>query len=227
MPGAAAHCEGVNAPALALVLLAAGGGRRLGGGKLLLPWQGKPILRHVLDQTLALAAEVTVSSITLVLGHEAEKVREALFNEDAFRYPRLRCLVNERWAEGQSGSLRLGVEAVQAASGAGAVCGAMILLGDQVLIRRDTLRLLSGRHFAAVRRRPDHPATAPYHSGRRGNPVVLSPCLFPMIAELRGDLGARDILAGLGERLLRVEVDDPGVCLDLDTPEDYRGLVES
>lgn len=222
----AAKADSGHGPSLALVVLAAGGGRRLGGGKLLLPWRGKPILLHVLEKAAALAGEIPVSTIALVLGHEAAKVRETLFTGNAFRHPLLRCIGNARWAEGQSGSLRLGIEAVRAAPGCAEICGAMVMLGDQVLLGRDTLRMLGERHCEAVWLCPAHPATAPYYSGRRGNPVVLSPCLFPLLAGLRGDVGARDILAGLGDKLLRVEVDDPGVCLDLDTPEDYADLPE-
>ncbi len=220
----------LTSSSFALVILAAGGGRRLGGGKLLLPWRGRPILWHVLA-TAAQAAELfPVSSIILVLGHAGEQTRRIVLNDNAFQHPRLRWVVNDDWQAGLSGSLRLGLASLEKAEGQAApqaanVAGAMVLLGDQVLVQAETLRLLAEAHLEALSRDPRHPATAPLYRGRRGNPVILSPLLFPEVQKLRGDLGARDILKGLGEKLRLLDVADAGVCLDLDTREDYDRLL--
>jgi Uncharacterized MobA-related protein len=205
---------------IAAVVLAAGGGTRLGGGKLLLPWRGKSLLGHV----VALVAELgLVRPPIVVIGHDAEHVGRVIRKEcDAMRTA-IRIVENPRWREGQSTSLKCGVECA-AASGCEELSGVMVLLGDQPRVRSETLRLLAQSHCDAVARDATHPATAPVCSGRRGNPVILSPLLFPKITQLTGDRGAREILALLGEKMLGVPVDDPGIFGDVDTPEEYMSL---
>jgi molybdenum cofactor cytidylyltransferase len=63
-------------------------------------------------------------------------------------------------------------------------------------------------------------AAAPAHGGRRGHPVLFAAALFPRLAALSGDSGARALLDDLGPGLALVESDDPGVLLDIDTPDD-------
>lgn len=213
MPGAS--------DSLIAVVLAAGGGSRLGGGKLLLPWLGKPILVHVLD---AIAAAGRARAMIVVIGHDAEKVGDALREHRRADGPVCDIVENPHWREGQSTSLRCGV--VRAASEiAAAPGGVMVLLGDQPRVRPATLRLLADSHAEALARNARHPATVPVHQDVRGNPVIFSPLLFPRIMELRGDVGARQILAELGPAVLAVPVDDPGVLRDVDTPEAYQSLL--
>ncbi|MCD8351773.1 MAG: putative selenium-dependent hydroxylase accessory protein YqeC [Planctomycetaceae bacterium] len=219
------HTTGLNCLAagparlpLHALVLAAGGGTRLGGGKLLLPWRGRPLLAHALE---ALLASGVVNSPTLVLGHDAAAVAEAVRRE----FPDnngITTLVNSDWAEGQSTSLRAGVRSIRESHPDAAAV--MVALGDQPMVLPATLRRLALAHCRAVRADPTHPATAPRYRGRRGNPVILSPRLFDAVESVSGDKGARGILAELGDRVLLVDVDDPGVVGDIDTPEAYEAL---
>lgn len=209
------------ADGVAALVLAAGGGARLGGGKLLLPWRGRPVILHTLG---AVAAVPHVREIVLVTGHGAERMREVVRDGFLAASPPLRIVENPRWRDGQSASLRRGVAEIMAAPRLNSLAGVMIVLGDQPLVRSETFGLLAEAHIAASRRTPGHLATVPVHGGRRGNPVVLSPELFPDVMRLEGDVGARRILAALGDETLRVPVDDPAVLRDVDTPEDYAGL---
>lgn len=199
--------QGISDRVAALVL-AAGGGTRLGGGKLLLPWKGRPLLAHTLQ---ALIDSGVTSSIIVVLGHEAETVRGAIGRE--FPDHGIAIVTNDAWQEGQSTSLRTGMAALPA------VDSVLIALGDQPTLLPETVRLLVEHH---VQTKPS--ATAPTYQGRRGNPVILSQSLFDAAREVQGDKGARGILADLGEKLLLVPVDDPGVVRDIDTPEAYASL---
>lgn len=190
-------------PDLTVLVLAAGGGSRLGGGKLLLPWRGKPIIRHVVDTALTLTPEVAV-----VVGHDAERVRGALPESVSI-------IENPDWRQGQSASLRRGIEAVPQDR------PVMVMLGDQPRVKPETLAGLAKAHSA------DAPATAPEYAGNRGNPVILGPELFAPVLALTGDQGARSILARLGDRLRLVPVDDAGVLWDVDSPDDYQELTDS
>lgn len=214
-------CVSVEKPRLAALVLAAGGGSRLGGGKLLLEWRGRPLVGHVLDA----AGRITeFLSITVVLGHEAEAVGDAIRRGCRRERPPVRLVENPEWRLGQSTSLRRGLAAVMEVPDSARADAVMILLGDQPLIRSETLRLLVAAHAGAVRRDPLHPATRPTYAGQPGNPVILSSALVPELMALEGDVGARKVLAGLGERVLLLPVDDPGVVRDIDTPEEYLRL---
>ena len=206
---------------IAAILLAAGGGSRLGGGKLLLPWRGEPLIAHiprVLRQAEGLA------SLTVVLGHGADAVREALLPHVARLPVPVELTLNPAWREGLSTSLILGLTRALAMPGGGAARAALFLLGDQPLVTPATVNALIRAHHAALAADPDHPATVPVYRGERGNPVILSRRLFPSLMALSGDTGARRILRGLGPEVLRVEVEDPGVVHDVDTPEAYKAL---
>lgn len=207
---------------LTIIILAAGGGTRLGGGKLLLPWRGKALAAHVVDKAAALEQ---AASVVVVLGHEAEQVRRAIGHSGGGeRKAPVLFVKNRDWRDGQGTSLRVGAAAAIADAAAGNTCGAMIMLGDLPCVRHSTLLALAAAHALAVARDPAHPATAPFHNGTRGHPVIVSSSLYPALLALEGDVGARRIIAGLGDSLLRVEVDDLGIHRDVDTPEDYAAL---
>ena len=202
-------------------MLAAGGGSRLGGGKLLLPWRGRPLLAHLLR---AVARTRGLLSLTVVLGHDADAVRRAVDESvPEFSVP-VHGTLNRDWGEGLSASLRHGLEYVQGSPGGEAVESILFLLGDQPLVTPETLNALIRAHAEACAKAPGHPATVPEYQGRRGNPVILSRRLFPALMALRGDVGARHILRELGAGVLRVPVGDPGVLHDVDTLEAYDAL---
>ena len=205
---------------LGCLLLAAGGGTRLGGGKMLLPWRGRALVEHALASALE-AADFLV--LGLVLGHQAESVRDCLEKSRNFLNPP-KFIVNNSWSEGQSTSLRCGLAALCALPEAAQMQAVLVMLGDQPLLAPHTIRSLCRAHAAAALREAAPLATAPVFQGRRGNPVLLSSGLFPDIFALRGDSGARHILRELGSELLLVPVDDAGVVHDVDTPESYAAL---
>ncbi len=62
-------------------------------------------------------------------------------------------------------------------------------------------------------------ASVPVHEGEWGNPVVIARALFPDIARLSGDAGARKLLAGRADEVIEVPVGDDAVVVDIDTPE--------
>lgn len=200
---------------MAVIILAAGAGSRLGGGKLMLMWQGKPIVRHVLDTAMAVSV---YNPVIAVVGCESEQMRSHLAR-DSQASQNLLLVENQDWKTGQSSSLRAGIETLVSMPGSSHLKGVIIMLGDQPLIMPETLTYLASQHVSAHAK-----ATAPFFGNRRGNPVILSPELFSDVLLLGGDKGARELIAGLGDTLNRVDVDDPGVVKDIDTQDDYYSL---
>jgi len=187
-------------PKIAAIVLAAGESRRWGqDNKLLAPVEGEPMVLRSIRAVLASQARPAI----VVTGHEAAAV--------ALRLADLPVSVAHApdFAAGLSASLKAGIAAVP-----GDCAGALVCLGDMPWVRPATL----DRLIAAFD--PDRSvACVPAYRGEWGNPVLLGRTLFPQIATLSGDRGARALLAGLGERVGLVAVDDPGVLRDLDQPD--------
>ena len=120
------------------VVLAAGAGSRFGGGKLLAPLAGRPVLQLVLDAL----ADADLSDVIVVLGDDAPSI------EAAIEWRTERRVVNPDPGRGLSSSLHIGVKAVAADAGAHA---ALILLGDQPLVPLEAIRAAPR---CAVRSRP-------------------------------------------------------------------------
>lgn len=183
---------------VAALVLAAGRSTRFGrDNKLLAVLDGQPLVRTVVES--ARAAGLTPLAVT---GHEAEAVSAQLGGAQVVHNP--------DYAEGMASSLKAGVAALPEAVGA-----VLVLLGDMPRVKPETLRHL----VAAGAANPGAQAIVPAYAGRRGNPVLIKRALFPSVMKLHGDAGARKLLEAAGDAVQVLEVDDPGVLADFDTPE--------
>ncbi len=188
------------------ILLAAGRSQRMGQPKLLLPWHGISLVRHVAQTALC----SSIDELLVVVGHRAKHVMAAL---DGLP---VRIVHNDAFLEGQSTSIRAGLAALDPATAA-----VLILLADQPLIRAQTLDTL-----ISVYRREQPLIVAPRYKDQRGNPVLFAQALFPQLLKLAGDEGARAILKAYAPQTVMVDVADEGVVLDIDTPEAYQQVWE-
>ena len=184
------------------ILLAAGRAERFGGGKLLAPLRAGPragaavgvvALRHLLSAVRPSIAVVRPGDDTL-----AARLRE----EGA------QVVVAKRADEGIGASLAAGVAHAPPHAGVVVALADMPWI-DVATIARVVTWIVAGASLAA-----------PFHRGQRGHPVGFSPAHRRALLALRGDEGARAILASAAADIARVDVDDPGVLLDVDTPED-------
>ncbi|WP_338823811.1 Molybdenum cofactor guanylyltransferase [Moorella humiferrea] len=189
-----------------IVVLAAGAGERFGGGKQLLLLAGRPMVRRVVDITLA-AAE---GEVVVVLGHEAGKVAAALAGLP------VNLVYNPNYRLGLSTSLQAGLTAL------GPECrAALFVLADQPGITPAVINKLIGAY-----RQGDKKIIVPVYRGRRGNPVLLDRALWPQVMALQGDVGGREIIRACPFEVQEVEVDCPGILRDIDTPADYRAWLK-
>jgi molybdenum cofactor cytidylyltransferase len=180
------------------VLLAAGGSTRFGSQKLVAPLRGAPLVRHA---ALGLASVTDV--VIAVVGNDADAVRAALGDSVS------RVIENRDWREGQSTSLRCGVEAVSTDTAA-----IIIGLGDQPDVHREVVPSLIAKW-----RSTGLPIVTARYRGVRAPPVLLAREVFPEIEQLRGDTGAKPLMDAKPERVAYVDVDAP-VPRDIDTPDD-------
>ncbi len=191
----------------AAVILAAGRSRRMGRPKLLLPWRGTSILGHLLGQWQALgAAQVVV--VHAARDQPLELELDRLGFAAANRIP------NPAPDRGMFSSIQC---AGQWPGWLPPLTHWALVLGDQPHLAPRTLRTL----LEFSRGHPDA-VCQPIHAGRRRHPVVLPKAVFlALAASTAADL--REFLRPFPNAAC--EAPDPGLDLDLDTPEDYRKAV--
>ncbi|MFC9242578.1 NTP transferase domain-containing protein [Streptomyces sp. NPDC057136] len=193
-------------PVIAGVLLAAGGGRRLGGRpKALLRHRGRPLVEHAV-RTLR---DGGCGPLHVVLGAAAEEVRA--------RADLSGCAVtdNPEWEEGMGSSLRSGLGSL-AGTGADA---ALVLLVDQPGIGAQAV----ARVRSAYRSRSSLAAAS--YDGERGHPVLFGADLWADIAGTAvGDQGARAYLGAHRDAITLVECSDVAQAYDIDRAEDLTHL---
>jgi molybdenum cofactor cytidylyltransferase len=180
----------------------------MGRPKQLLPLGGTTVLARAIENVRSAG----LIEIVLVLGASFEAIRGQLPQS---LLEGLKVVVNQAFAQGMASSLREGLSALDPRSRA-----ALIVLGDQPLIRPQTLRqIMAGYHQSGA------PIVIPMHQGKRGNPVLLSRLVFSEVMELQGDTGCRAIFTNHLDGILKVEVEDPGILLDIDSQDDYDRLM--
>ena len=186
------------------VLLAAGSGSRFGGDKLL--------------ARLADGTPLAVAAIT-ALAPAVDAVVAVVRPGDAA----LGSLLEQKGAwveicasadEGISASLACGLRA--ALRRFPQAQGALIALADMPWVAQATVREVA----AALRR--GAPLAAPIHGGKRGHPVAVGARYFDELKTISGDEGAKRLLTVHAAEIELIEVDDPGVLRDVDTPADLR-----
>ena len=190
------------------LVLAAGESRRMGRPKQLLLFGRETVIAAAVRPYLAAGA---VDRVIVVGGARAALVALAVP-----RHPKLTVVRNARWRLGMSSSIRCGMRAVPAATGA-----VLLSLGDQPRIPSRVV----GSVIAAWRdARPRPLVVIPVCGGRRGHPALFDRAVLPRLLRLRGDEGARGVVRALGTKVRLLPVRSPGIHEDLDTPAEYEAL---
>jgi CTP:molybdopterin cytidylyltransferase MocA len=204
--------EAMNAPVpealgVAMVIVAAGAGRRLGGvAKALLPYRGTTYLAAI----AATARAVGLVDAVVVVGEP--------FGHDVAAHARqlgLRVRNNPAPDRGMASSVALGFAAIAN----GPAAAAWLWPVDHPAVTEATLRRLIAGFVAEAARGGE--VAQPRCQGRGGHPPLCGRALWPRLAACAGEPGgARVVLRAA--RLVAVDVDDPGVVHDVDTPADLE-----
>ena len=188
---------------LGIVVLAAGFGRRYGeGNKLHQLLNDRPVLAWTLDAFSRLPA---TSAIAVLAPDDALAATLAL-NAGFTAVP------NAARATGMGGSIACGVQALS-----DEVDAVLIALGDMPRVAHSSLQAVLAAFSA------NDQIVVPSFEGRRGHPVLFGARHLGALRQLGGDTGAREILKQHAALVREVPVNDPGVLLDVDTPQDLAG----
>jgi molybdenum cofactor cytidylyltransferase len=180
------------------LLLAAGSATRFGSDK----------LQHALPHGVSIAVQSArqlkseLERVVAVVRPDSDQLISNLKAE------RCEVVVCENAAEGMGASLAC------AARAAGEAHGYLIALADMPFLRRTTIAAVRDALAGGA------PLVAPYFRARRGHPVGLSHEFFHELVALRGDEGAKRLLAAHEKQMVKIPVGDPGALRDIDRPED-------
>lgn len=182
------------------LILAAGLSSRFGRAKQLAELGGIPLVERAVRTLL----DSDVDEVVVVLGHESGRVRERLRTSGA------RLVENPDYRTGLSSSLKQGVKSLDPRSEA-----VVVVLSDQPFVTQETVDEVVGRF-----RGKGSPAVGTVAGGTVSPPVLFSRALYPEVAILSGDKGAKAIIMNHPD-FERVEVETDTV-LDIDTEEELR-----
>jgi molybdenum cofactor cytidylyltransferase len=187
---------------IAALILAAGESSRMKMVKPLLPMEGQTIIERV----IGLFQMIGIADILVVLGYAADQMIPVL-NKHGVSY-----VINKDYRRGMFSSVRIGVEHLREG------CGAFFILpADMPFVRVETLQKL-----VCSFQETGKAVYRPYYRGRRGHPPLISAALIPAVLAFNDPGGLRALLVAYKEHCVDVACDDPGILIDLDTPEDYQ-----
>jgi len=191
---------------LGVIILAAGSSSRMGRPKMLLPWGETTVLGHLIAvwsrlpaQQIAVVHAPTDAAITAELDRLLFPVANRIVNPDPSRgmFSSIQCAA--RWSGWMT-----------------ALTHWAVVLGDQPHLRPETLTALAA--FAA---RHSQRICQPVRGGHARHPVVLPAGAFAALKDSNVET-LRKFLHRMADGILLVELDDPGLDLDLDDPADYE-----
>ncbi len=187
---------------LGAVVLAAGLSSRMGKQKMLLPWAGKTVIETVVNTLI----KVEVDRIVVVIGREAEQIREMLKTGPA------QAIYNPLYTNGNMvTSLLTGLGALT-----GKVDAVLLALGDQPQMQMETIRTVVNEWL----KNPEK-LCIPSFQMRRGHPWIIPSKLWRSLSELKEGNTMRDFIRMHESTIQYVLVENDTILADLDTPEDY------
>ena len=184
------------------LILAAGSSRRMGSQKLLLPFGQSTMIETVIANVL----NSSIDHVMVVLGANQEKIKDTIGN-----LPVQFCH-NKEHEKGMLSSIVCGIRALPSDA-----LTALIFLGDQPGISPAvTNSVIDAYNEELVG------IVIPVHNHRRGHPLLVDMKYRKEIEHLDLEEGLRSLRHHFPDDVLEVEVDEPGILMDIDTREDYK-----
>jgi molybdenum cofactor cytidylyltransferase len=190
---------------ISAVVLAAGQSRRMGTQKLLLPFQGQPLIARVVDEL----QRSPVDQVFVVVGEAGKPIRDALAGRRV-RFVTTTCAEDEMLNSVRSGLIAMPEKTV----------GAMVALGDQPGIASDVVTALV-RSFHST----SHGIVVPTYRGNRGHPLLFAMHYRDEILTRYDGHGLRGLLEAHPQDIFELEVAAADILEDIDLPEDYQRAI--
>lgn len=195
---------------ISAIILAAGQSKRMGQPKMLLPWGNGTVLTHV----IAVFREAGVEDILVVTGGAKEQVERLVSG------PGVRTVFNEAFQTGEMlSSIQCGIRNLTSPplSSKEMEAAALIGLGDQPQVQAGSVRKVCEAFLET-----GSSLVVPSYQMRRGHPWLAARPLWEELVKMKPSQSPRDFLNAHAADIRYVNVDDPNILADLDTPEEYR-----
>jgi len=190
-----------------IVILAAGASSRFGTPKQLIPFNGKTLLQHVIDE----AGNAEPAAIVVVTGANTDEIASSL-SDDNFNL-----VFNEEWAKGMASGIVAGVHAIIRLNNS--IEKIIIAVCDQPFVNAALFKQLN-----QVQQETGKPIVASTYANTIGTPVLFSRRYFDQLLSLEGDTGAKKLLKEYSGDV--ATVDFPKGVVDIDTQDDLDRLLD-
>jgi molybdenum cofactor cytidylyltransferase len=206
-----------RAPSFCAVILAAGESSRMGRDKALLPWPPQPPEARIARSETFLSANIHLlehhSELVLVVaGRNAPHLAPLVYASSAF------LVINPTPEHGQFSSLQVGLREVLNRGRDAAI----VTLVDRPPVREATVVQLKSAFIRAASE--EKWAVVPENEGKHGHPILIGREMIEAFLRAPATAKARDVEHEHQQRIAYVAVEDPGVTMNVDTPEDYARL---
>jgi molybdenum cofactor cytidylyltransferase len=187
---------------IAAAVLAAGSGKRIGTPKVLLRYNRKSFLEHILTNL----RRAGLNHIFVVVGKEFDHIKKTIASKYPYVY-----IQNPQPENGPLSSFKLALEKMPQQT-----TGALLILVDHPLVNEKTYRTLK-----SLAEKQSDMIIIPVFKGKNGHPVYFSRKFFQQLLEAPLTEGARYVVRNNPDVIQKFESDDPGVIADIDTKEDF------
>lgn len=187
---------------IAGLILAAGGSSRMGDeNKLMIPFQGKPMLNHVVNASL----NSNLTQTFVVVGHQSSEIKNLVQSDD------IQCVENEQWETGMASSIVAGISQLKQFD------GFLILLGDMPLVTPELINEIIV-HGSADK------IVIPIKDGLHGNPVFFGSKFRDELLTLYGDCGAKKVIQDNLSSMIKIKIQSNTIFKDYDTKESLESV---
>jgi molybdenum cofactor cytidylyltransferase len=189
------------------IVLAAGSSHRMGDQKLLLPFGGKTVVAHIIDQILS----SSIDKVFVVTGHQAERVSRELSDR------RVSIVTNAQYESGMLSSVRCGLRSLPRQCRA-----VLVALGDQPSITTELINQML-QSFETN----EKSILVPIYNGKRGHPILFSTVHRNDVLTRYDNVGLRGLLYDHPNDVFELVVSTSSVLSDMDYPADYQREIAS
>ena len=193
------------------IILAAGNSTRMGkDNKLLRNVGGASLVRNTAIEMLS----SDLDCCSIVLGYQSDKVAAVIKDLS------INLILNPLWEEGQASSLKAALNSLDTS-----YSDLLVMLGDLPGVTSKHINKIIEEHLLTNNRKSK--ITIPSFNGRKGNPVIWGRSFFPDLSNLQGDVGGRALFSQHPAAINLLDMEDPAVVTDTDTPEDFENFLNN
>jgi len=169
--------------------------------KLMMPFQGKPMLNHVVNASL----NSNLTQTFVVVGHQSSEIKNLVQSDD------IQCVENEQWETGMASSIVAGISQLKQFD------GFLILLGDMPLVTPELINEIIV-HSSADK------IVIPIIDGLHGNPVFFGSKFRDELLTLYGDSGAKKVIQDNLSSMIKIKIQSNTIFKDYDTKESLESV---